>query len=385
MKILSAIFFMSLPWICLGQDDYDLARKHFLENNFDSARFFIDRELRDKPTTDDYFLSGMIHESEGKDLRALADYEAVVKSNPDNLEAYFQKGLIYYHSASTEKAITDFTFVIENHTGSKTNAVYFANDPYGRKGTFVTSLQSMVGNVYQYRAQAYQKIDMDARALVDFNKSFEYDTLADYFINRSHLFVKMAKNSSAILDLKRALELEPSNYLAWYNLVLLDEKTSLPKHLVNDEEFTPMLNLLGANAFESGDYASAIRYLSKAIISDVESELAYLNRGKAYLKTGEYKLARADFLKAIQNNARNYEAFYLVGNSFFYEKNYDDAIGFYERYLSVNQGHKNVWYNAAMAYLSSDQSERACDCLEKAERLGMDQAGSQLEKHCETQ
>lgn len=385
MKFLTTYFFVFLSWSCLGQDDYDLARKYFLENNLDSARFFIDRELKEKPTTDDYFLSGMIHEGEDKSLRALADYEAVVKADPSNLEAYFQKGLIYFHSASTEKAISDFTFVIDHHGSSKTNAVYFGNDPYGRKGTFVTSLQSIIGSVYQYRAQAYQKIDKDSKAMTDFNKSFEYDTLADFFINRSHLHVKMGKKLSAVLDLRRALELEPSNYLTWYNLALLDARTRLPLYLINDQEFTPMLNLLGANAFEGGDYESAIRYLTKAISSDMKSELAYLNRGKAYLKTGRYKLARADFLKALQTNTRSYEAFYLVGNSFFYEKNYSDAVGFYERYLSVDQGHKDVWYNAAMAYLSSKQAERACDCLEKAEKLGMKQARGQLEKHCETQ
>lgn len=385
MKLLFIFFFLFLSWCCLGQDYYDLARKHFLENNIDSARFFINRELREKPTADDYFLSGMIHESENKSLRALADYEAVVKYNPENLEAYFQKGLIYFHSASTEKAVDDFTFVIDNHGTSKTNAVYFGNDPYGRKGTFVTSLQSMVGHVYQYRAQAYQKLGDNDRALNDFNKSFEYDTLADFYINRSHLYSQIGNGAQAISDLRSALKLEPENYLAWYNLALLDEQARLPASLINNEEFTPILNLLGANAFESEDYETAIKYLTKAIENDLEGELAYLNRGKAFLKTGQYRLARIDFLKALQTNSRSYEAFYLVGNSFFYEKNYEDALGFYERYLSVDQGFKNAWYNAAMAYLSNDQEDRGCECLKKAEQLGMDRATVQIEKHCETQ
>lgn len=385
MRFPVVFLFLSLSWNCFSQDDYDLARKYFLENKVDSARFFVNRELGRRPTSEDYFLSGMIHESENKSLRALADYEAVVKSDPQNLEAYFQKGLIYYHSASSEKAISDFTFVIENYRTSKTNAVYFGNDPYGRKGTFVTSLQSMVGNVYQYRAQAYQKTGQHSKALADFNRSFEYDTLADFFINRSHLFSEIGKRSSAIYDLKQALQLEPENYLAWYNLALLDNETRLPNDLLTDEEFTPMLNLLGANAYENGDYEVAISYLSRAISGNVQSELAYLNRGKTFLKTGKYAVARADFLKALQTNAHNYEAYYLVGNSFFYEKNYEDAIGFYERYLSVDRGHKNVWYNAAMAYLSIDQTERGCDCLRNAEKLEMKQAADQLKKHCETQ
>ena len=144
MKFLISFLLLTIFNVCFSQDDFDLARKHFEENNVDSARFYINRQLSKKPGPDDYFLSGLIHEYENKNLRALADYEAVVKVDATNLEAYFQKGLIYYNSASGEQAIKDFTFVINNFKKSNTNAVYFGNDPSGGKGTFITSLQSMV-------------------------------------------------------------------------------------------------------------------------------------------------------------------------------------------------------------------------------------------------
>lgn len=243
----------------------------------------------------------------------------------------------------------------------------------------------MVARVYQYRGLAYQKVGNYEMALADFNKSFEFDTLADFYINRSILYSKQDQKNLAINDLKEALEIEPRNYLAWYNLALLDEDTRLPNYLLNDNEFFPMLNLLGANAYASGEYALAAEYLTRAIKYNPEEELAYLNRGKAFLKTRAYKQARADFLKALQLNSNRIEVFFLIGNSFFYEDNFDDAIGFYERYLSVDRGYKNVWYNAAMAYLSTDNDDRGCDCLRNSEKLGMDQATAQLEKHCETQ
>ncbi|MEP1094716.1 MAG: tetratricopeptide repeat protein [Cyclobacteriaceae bacterium] len=384
MKLLLGFSFLLISFLLFSQDDFDLARKHFGENNIDSARFYINKSLRRNPQPDDYFLSGLIHESENKSLRALADYEAVVKVEPSNLEAYFQKGLIYYNSASAEQAIEDFTFVIENHSKSNTNAIYFGNDPFGKKGTFLTSLQSMVGNVYQYRGMAYQKLGDNEKALMDFNKSFEFDTLADFYVNRSQLYAKTERESLAINDLEQALKIEPQNYLAWYNLALLDETAMLPNYLLEDEEFSPMLNLLGANAYESGQYAMATQYLTKAIENNPNEELAYLNRGKALLQTKAYKQARVDFLKALQINNSNPEVFFLIGNSFFYEENFEDAIGFYERYLSVDQGYKNVWYNAAMAYLSTEKTDRACECLKNSDRLGMEQAADQIKKFCET-
>lgn len=385
MKTLISSVFLFTTLSGFSQSYYDKARTFFENNQLDSARFYVNKELQKKPSSDDYFLSGLIHEAEGKDLRALADYEAVVKFNPNNMEARFQKGLIYYNSASTEQAIKDFTYVIENHHRSTTNAIYFGHDPLGSKGTFVTTLQSMLGRVYQYRGLAFKKLGNNEKALEDFNQSFKYDIVADFYINRSQLFTKMGESQLAKNDLRRALELEPENYLAWYNLALIDEHAKLPDYLVHDDEFAPMLNLLGANAYERGDYVTSMRYLTKAIGNNPDDELAYLNRGKAQMKTGSFREARGDFLRALRLNQQNIEAFYLIGNSFFYEGNFEEAIGFYERYLSVDRGYMNVWYNAAMAYLSVDKLQRACACLKNAEQLGMEKATSDVKKHCDTQ
>lgn len=385
MKPITFLVFSILTNAVMGQDFYDKARASFNENDIDSARLYINKNLTRKPTSDDYFLSGMIHEAENKSLRALADYEAVIQKDPSNLEAYFQKGMIYYNSASTEQAIKDFTYVIENEGNSETNAVYFGNDPLGAKGTFITTLQSMIGRVYQYRGMAYQKIGNYRPALNDFNKAFEYDTMADFYINRSLLYSKMDQQSNAVSDLKEAIRLEPNNYLAWYNLALLDEEALLPDELLNDETFTPMLNLMGANAYESGQYGRSAQFYTKAIDANLNDDLALIGRGKSLLKTKAYQQARADFLQAMKINPSRTEAIYLTGNSLFYEKKYEDAVGFYDQYLSVDRSYANVWYNAAMAYLSLDNKEQACNYLEEASGLGLNAADDMLEEHCDSQ
>ncbi|SNT07084.1 Tetratricopeptide repeat-containing protein [Ekhidna lutea] len=380
--LLTLLIVQSNLW---AQDYYDLARAHFHDDQLDSARYYININLSKNPGAEDYFLSAMIHEAENKDLRALADYEAVIKYEPNNLEAYFQKGLIYYNSASTEQAIRDFTFVLENQQGSETKAVYYGSDPTGAKGTFLTTLQSMISRVYQYRGMAYQKLGDWDNALKDFTSAFEYDTIADCFINRSQLYSKMGNDQAAIADLKAALRIDSTNYHAWYNLAILDESTQLPLFLLNDQEFTPMLNLVGANAYESGEYGLAAKYHTKAIEANPEDDLAYLSRGKALLRTGAYGQARQDFIKALQLNPARSEAFHLIGNTLFHEKKYKDAVGFYERYLSVDRGYKNVWFNTAMAYLSMNENDKGCEYLQKADELGMGQASELMEKHCGSQ
>lgn len=383
-------FLLSIT-LCAGlafaqqQDYYDKARGSFNDGELDSARFYINKNLGFRPTTEDYFLSAMIHEAENKSLRALADYEAVIQRDPDNLEAYFQKGLIYYNSASVEQAIKDFSYVIDNQSGSETKAVYYGSDPLGSKGTFLTTLQSMIGRVYQYRGLAYQKIGEDRLALDDFNTSFSYDTIADFFINRSQLYSQRKNNDAAISDLKSAIELEPNNYLAWYNLAILDESVRLPDQLLSDESFAPMLNLMGANAYESGDYARSAQYYTKAIENNPYDDLALIGRGKALLRTRAHQQARKDFLKAMQINPSRVEAFYLIGNAFFHEGKFEEAIGFYDQYLSIDPSYGNVWYNAAMSHLSLKDNKKACEYLNRAQTLGMQSASEMLGKHCGNQ
>jgi len=382
MRSFIALFLFFGTSLVLSQSNYDQASYYYNSGQLDSARFFIDRNLVKNPTSRDYFLSGMIHEAQGSDLRALADYEAVVKREGSNLEAYFQKGLIYYNTASYQPAINDFTYVINNQDGAETHAIYFSQDPNGVKGTFLSTIQTLLGRVHQYRGLAYQRIGEDDYALEDFNLALEYDSSAEVFINRALLFSRLGNNASAISDLKIAIELEPKNYLAWYNLAVLDIKSELPPELLEEEKFLPLLNLMGANAFESRNYEGSIQYYNKVLAENPTDDLALIGRGKALLKTEDYSEARSDFILAMQENSERVEILYLIGNSFFHEGNYDQALAFYNQYLAIDMQYASIWYNAAMANFSIEDVESGCLCLKKAKDLGMSTARKLFDEKC---
>ena len=378
------LFLFSFTWT-FAQDPYDLARGYFNDNQLDSARYFINKSLARKPNASDYFLSGLIHEAEGKNLRALADYEAVTQKNPNNLEAHFQKGLIYYQTGSPEQAIQAFTYVIDNQAKSETKAVYFAQDPNGDAGTFIATLQTMIARVYQYRGMAYEENDQWAKAIIDFTTAFTYEQNVEGYINRSQLYAKMGRDQEAIEDLKSAIQLDSGSYTAWYNLVLLDPNTLIPEKLLKNEEFSPMLNLVGANAYERGEYALSETYHTNALTLNPDDDFAYFNRGKALLQLKQFGRARKDFIKTMQLAPSRKEAIYLIGNSFFYEEKFSEAVGFYEQYLSVDPYYGKVWFNTAMAYFNLNQKAKACQCLKRAHSLDMEKASEMLDKHCESQ
>ena len=368
-----------------AQDDYELAKIKFNENNIDAARFFINKKLQERAKAQDYFLSGIIHEAENKPLRAVADYEAVIQLEPNNLEAFFQKGLIYYNATSIEQAIKDFTYVILNQKNSETHAIYFVNDPLEAKGTSLTTLQSMFGKIYQYRGLAYEKIEEYQLALLDFNTSFEYDSSADLFINRSLLFAKMGNQKEAISDLKAAIQREQENYLAWYNLAVLDPHAKLPKYITENEKFVPILHLMGANAYEQENFQTAASYYSKSIKINPKNEQAHIGKGKALLRLKSYSQAKKHFITAFQLNPERIEIFQFIGNALFYENNFSEAITFYEKYLDSDTSYGNAWFNTAMAYLSLKKNNKACNCLSQARRLGIKKADKMLDKYCASQ
>ncbi|MEQ9006668.1 MAG: hypothetical protein RLP12_02215, partial [Ekhidna sp.] len=64
MKSLSTYLVSILCYtIVCSQDNYDLARANYSEKEIDSARYFINKCLAQKPTAEEYFLSAMIHEA----------------------------------------------------------------------------------------------------------------------------------------------------------------------------------------------------------------------------------------------------------------------------------------------------------------------------------
>ena len=75
-----------------------------------------------------YLLGGEVHRSRGEYDWAIEDYDtvieltnAVIKMNPNNVEAYIYRGLAYHHKGEYDHTIADFTKAIElkpNYAGT---------------------------------------------------------------------------------------------------------------------------------------------------------------------------------------------------------------------------------------------------------------------------
>lgn len=362
---------------------YDAALKAYRNGDLVQARVFTDQSLSLQATSQTHYLSGMIHEAQSKPLRAVADYEAVLQLEPDHREARFQKALIYLQNGNPSQALADFNELIRSDGFSSTRGIYFQLDPRGAQQNKIMSMATLEAELYHYRGQAHEKLRNLKEALSDYQEAIQRDSIADYFVSRALLYNRMQQPSAATADLRMALQLDPLHQLAWYNLALIAPDTKLPEMLIADETFAPTLGLLGARAMETGDYKLALKYYNQSLKNDSRETLSYINRGRTLLKLGHYEQARADFQEALRLEPSRLESLYLIGNSYFYEKDHEAAVAYYNQYLVSDPTYALVWYNAAMSYLQLDNATDGCNCLKRAQTLGMMQAEPLIARYCQ--
>lgn len=360
---------------------YEEARDFYRVRNLDAAIEKCEASLSLSNNAEAYYLSGLIYEAMGKDLRAVSAYEATLKIDPLYNEALFQKAIIYLNYGDPSQSVKDFNLLIDKGGMGETRGIYFEQDPMGSTGTSVVSLSTLTGKIYYYRGQAHAKLEHYDQAIADFGEAIAIDSAADYYVGRGLAYVHNGEIELAENDFKTAIQLEPSNQIAWYNLAITNPSTKLPSELLSDNTFAPTLGLLAAQAMVDQEYKDAVKYLTQALKHHPEP-LHYINRGRAYMKLRKYDMARSDFNAARKIDPTRFECMHLIGNTYFFQKNYELAISFYNQYLTIDPQSAMVWYNAAMSYLEIESDQEACHYLNKANNLGMVQAKEMIDKHC---
>lgn len=365
-----------------AQDLYQQALTGYREKNLADALSAIDQSLHLNATPEAYYLSGLIYEARQEPFKAIAAYEATVQLDPEYSEAIFQKAMLYLREGNAEVALQDFNKLIGQEKFTETRGLYFQVDPAGVRQHQVVSMSNLQSQLYYFRGQAYQKLGRFREALSDFELAMTDDHPVDALISRGLLHDQMGEEALAIADLKRAIMLDSSSQLAWYNLALLDPQTDLPEELLTDTVFGPIPELLGARAMEAGDYDRAKKYYDQVLRIDPDNRAALINRGRVWLKQGHYVKARRDFERARVMDDSAHEVLYLIGNSYFLDQQYEYAVSYYDRYLAADPVNGMIWYNGAMCHLQMKRNDEACHYLEQAARLGMGQAVQMKHKYC---
>lgn len=155
--------------------------------------------------------------------------------------------------------------------------------------------------------------------------------------------LKRNDNDSAINDLDRAVELEPTyggNYQVRGRIQLaLGNKSAAIDDLtkaisLRPKQYEPRFRR-GTAYLKCGMYTESIADFTSALKLNRNSS-AFVDRGIDYLMLNKHELAQADFKSAIQCNPQNSYAYSNCGLDYLHQNKYDDALKNFERAIALS-------------------------------------------------
>ena len=220
---------------------------------------------------------------------ALVNLSKAIDLNPNYVDAYFLRGLIYGSQYDFDKAIADFEKVVEldpSHTDAK----------------------AMHADAYAARGADYALEKNYDKAIADFERAIELDpdkaefkaaAAATYFLRGATRYEE-GDNESAFADLDRAIsDIE--------KIIELDLDNSEVRIAIGEAYL-----VRGIAHFQGGNYDRAIADLERAIeLENSAADLkeaaayAYLRRGVSHAEGGDHDRAIADFNRAVEIEPEN--------------------------------------------------------------------------------
>ena len=231
-----------------------------------------------------------------KERQIIAQYTKVIKQEPDNGSAYYQRGLVYYRLQEDALALKDFTEAIKHN--------FQSGDVHYKRGNVRFSLGDRTG------------------ALADFNTAIELDPqLADAYVNRGFVKADLGQEKEAIADYTKAIELNPQDPDIYLNRCLALSNQGQQTEALAD--CTQAINLQPDSAFayqnrglirrRQQNFQGAIEDYNTAINLNPQDADPYYNRGLARRDLGDIPGAIADYTAAIELNANHALAYYHRG------------------------------------------------------------------------
>lgn len=164
-----------------------------------------------------------------------------------------------------------------------------------------------------------------------------------YAIARGNEKVRLGDMKGALLELNRAIELNPKDEVAYTR-----------RGVVN---------------FELGSYSQAINDFNKVIELSPESFFAYHNRAALKVKLGDLKGAIADYDMAIKLNPKSSEEYYQRGETRFNLKEFDKAIADFDYAIKLNPKSDKYWAIRASTWYNMKNFEAALKDFDEAVKI----------------
>lgn len=174
----------------------------------------------------DWFSKGNIAKEKGNYEEAIQYYSFFIKKNPNNSNAYYNRGLTKLIIEDYKGAIQDFNTAIEINQYfdiaymSRGTAKYFLGDSKGAIRDFDKSIAINPNqtSVYVARGQINSHLGYYDEAIRDYNKAIENNPLDENAYNSRGISRSAAGDlKGAIQDYTKVIEIDPKSSMAYNN------------------------------------------------------------------------------------------------------------------------------------------------------------------------
>ena len=166
----------------------------------------------------------------------------------------------------------------------------------------------------------WEAAETELRRCLDLNPHFDQAMMG---LARALIF--QGKNDEARQWDKKAIEYNPANYRAWYQLGFIDSRTDknvaaadYQKAISIQGSFSPLRRDLGMLLYEQGSYSEAATQLARAVELGVKEAAVYNALGISYSRTGRLRQAVASYKEAVKLDPKLAQAHLNLG--FAYER-----------------------------------------------------------------
>ena len=161
--------------------------------------------------------------------------------------------------------------------------------------------------LYVRRAEAYAGLKEFDKALADFEKVLVLMPVADAFLGRGTMYSRMGDTKSALGDFNHAIEMEPTNAMAYSNRgsaysTLQDMEKALESYdlaIQNNPGYATAYTNRAYAYYKLGRYQEGVADCDRSLALRPDLPNTYSNRGLCRAALGDKEGARADFQRAL--------------------------------------------------------------------------------------
>jgi tetratricopeptide (TPR) repeat protein len=350
--------------------------------------------------------------------KKLADYDAAIKADPENAEAWQARALLYIERGDSEKAVADLTKLVETQAGNPlvvgalaealTNLKKYDEALKYCEQVITLAPKSTLG--YNLRARTYEAKNEIKLAIKDLDQALQINANdLSALLTRARLNAAEGNDDQAKLDIEKALEIDPDRPQA----ILLRALLSAAKQkfgaaiadvqvLLQDDPTNAGYRLQLA-LFYVGDKRprKAIELLTSildGISDDTDDDLkqiktsALQSRGDALLSVGKHAEAVEDYEQAIKLDPEdtgllNNYAWVLATSTDDKVRNADRSIELGTKACELTKYERpHILSTLAAGYAEKGDWENAIKWSTKAVEVGSKDAevGDQLKKELDS-